>query len=181
MKLVIGLGNPGKEYQRTRHNAGFLLIDYIISNFEFPESKLDKKTTADTSKGELEGKRILLAKPQTFMNNSGLAVKALVQFYKLTPDNIIIVHDDKDIPLGETRVQKNRGAAGHNGVASIIQELGTQDFTRIRIGVATGLLAHDGQGQIGTADFVLGKFTADEQKKLKAVFTHVMEEIRQLL
>ncbi len=111
------------------------------------------------------------------MNNSGLAVRALLDFYKRTIKDIIVVHDDKDIPLGETRVQTNRGPAGHNGIKSIIEHLGTQDFTRIRVGVAPAK-----QEDIrNTADFVLGKFTAEEKKILNTVTQHVIQEIEKLI
>ncbi len=177
MELIIGLGNPEKEYLDTRHNAGFLLLDKLATTFEFPEWKFDKKSNAEITKGEINKKKIVLAKPQTYMNNSGLAVRALLDFYKRTIKDIIVVHDDKDIPLGETRVQTNRGPAGHNGIKSIIEHLGTQDFTRIRVGVAPAK-----QEDIrNTADFVLGKFTAEEKKILSTVTQHVIQEIEKLI
>ncbi len=124
------------------------------------------------SKGELNNKRVIVAMPTTYMNESGVAVQSLLNFYKLTPNDLIIVHDDKDIPLGETRVQRDRGAAGHNGIKSIIEHLGTKDFMRIRVGVAPR------ENEIrDTADFVLSNFTKDEQKKLKEVIGHVVSEL----
>ena len=174
MKLIIGLGNPGTEHEGTRHNAGFLVIDSIISNIQYPITlKLNKKTNALAGKGEINKKRVIVAKPLTFMNNSGLAVRALLDFYKLKPENLIVIHDDKDIPLGETRVQTDRGPAGHNGVKSIIEHLGTKNFARIRVGVAL-----ESQNQIkNTANFVLGKFTAEEKKILNKVIQNVIIEI----
>lgn len=176
MKLIVGLGNPEKQYANTRHNAGFLVIDKLLADCE-SEAKFDKKANAEVAKTTINKKRVLLAKPLTYMNNSGLAVRALLDFYKLKPENLIIIHDEKDIPLGETRVQTNRGPAGHNGVKSIIEQLGTKNFTRIRVGVSPA-----DQNKIkDTANFVLGKFTAEETKKLKKVIENISQEIAQLV
>ncbi|MEK7680527.1 MAG: aminoacyl-tRNA hydrolase [Patescibacteria group bacterium] len=174
MKLIIGLGNPKKEYENTRHNAGFVAIDKFAEKME-AKFTFDKKTNAEVAKTSLKRHKIFLAKPQTFMNNSGIAVRALLGFYKLKSDDMIVVHDDKDIPLGETRVQTDRGPAGHNGVKSIIEYLGTQNFTRIRIGVATAAEIKDAAG------FVLGKFTAAEKKILNKVTENVINEIESLV
>ncbi|MEK7131484.1 MAG: aminoacyl-tRNA hydrolase [Patescibacteria group bacterium] len=176
MKLIIGLGNPEPEYQTTRHNTGFLVIDKLLADCG-AETKFDKKNNADIAKGEINKKRVLLAKPQTHMNNSGVAVRALLDFYKLKPANLIVIHDDKDIALGETRVQTDRGPAGHNGVKSIIEHLGTQNFTRIRVGVAPT----DPSKIKDTGNFVLGKFTAEERKKLKKVIENITKEIESLV
>lgn len=184
MKLIIGLGNPEPEYQDTRHNAGFLAVDKLTSDFGLQISVFDKKTNSEISKGTINKKRVVLAKPQTQMNNSGKAARALLNFYKLKPENLILIHDDKDIPLGETRVQTNRGPAGHNGVKSVIQHLGTQNFTRIRIGIgASSPPARGGVGGGGSdiAAFVLGKFSAEEKKVLKKVFENVVKEIERLI
>ncbi len=176
MKLIVGLGNPEKEYQTTRHNTGFLVIDKLLTDSE-AKTSFDKKANAEVAKTVINKKRVLLAKPQTFMNNSGLAVRALCDFYKIKPENLIIIHDDKDVVLGETRVQTDRGPAGHNGVKSIIEHLGTQNFTRIRVGVAPS-----GENQIkDTANFVLGKFSAEEIKDLKKVIENVVKEIEGLV
>ena len=129
------------------------------------------------AKGEINKKRVVLAKPQTYMNNSGIAARALLDFYKLKPENLIVIHDDKDIPLGETRVQTNRGPAGHNGVKSIIEHLGTQNFTRIRVGVAPA----DPTKVKDAGNFVLGKFTAAEKKVLEKVIENVVKEIETLI
>ena len=177
MKLILGLGNPEKKYEHTRHNAGFLLIEKLITAYGLPQPKFDKKSNALVCKGEINKKRVALAMPQTYMNNSGFTARILLDFYKIKPENLIIIHDDKDILLGETRVQTNRGAAGHNGIKSIIEHLGTQNFTRIRVGVAPTT-----QENIkDTAGFVLGKFTATEKKVLETVMEHVMKEIEMLV
>ncbi len=177
MHLIIGLGNPDKEYANTRHNAGFLILEKLVPHYKLPEFSFNKKTNSFVSKGEMNRKRTVLAMPQTYMNHSGIAVRALLDFYKITVKDIIVIHDDKDIPLGETRIQTNRGPAGHNGIKSIIEHLGTQDFTRIRVGVApteTG-------GIKDTASFVLGKFTASEKKILSEVTENIIKELEALL
>ena len=173
MKLIVGLGNPGKEYEHTRHNVGFLVIEALAGDEKI---SLNKKLNAEVVKTTLDKKRIILARPLTFMNNSGEAVQALLHFYKLLPSNLIVVHDDKDIPLGETRIQSGRGAAGHNGVQSIFDHLGTKDFVRIRVGVAP-LSQPIGD----TAHFVLSNFTAEEQKILRVTIHNVVEEIKQMV
>ena len=187
MKLIIGLGNPGKKYENTRHNVGFIIADAIISNFQFPIFKTDKKTNAEISKGEIDGKRALVAKPATFMNDSGTPTQALLSFYKLTPADLIVIHDDKDILLGETRMQTGRGSAGHNGINSIIEHLGTKDFLRVRVGIAPSPTKERDGGEVSsrpiadTANFVLSKFTKEEQKILKDVIKNVVEEIKKLI
>lgn len=175
MKLIVGLGNPGKEYQRTRHNAGFLAIDELASNLKFQTTK-QKKFPADIWTGRILRSRAAFAKPLTYMNNSGEAVQAIMKFFKLKTDDLLVIHDDKDIPLGETRVQKGRGAAGHNGVQSIIDRLGSKDFWRIRVGVAP-----TDRAIADTADFVLGKFTKEEQRRLRPVLDRVIEEVKKLI
>ncbi len=176
MHLIVGLGNPEKEYDDTRHNTGFLIVDKILANCE-AETSFDKKSNAVVAKTMINKKRVVIAKPQTHMNNSGIAVRAMLDFYKLKLENLIVIHDDKDIPLGETRVQTNRGPAGHNGIRSIIEHLGTQNFTRIRVGVAP-----TNPSKIkDTAGFVLGKFSPEEKKVLKKVIENVIKEIKALI
>ncbi len=173
MKLVVGLGNPGKEYARTRHNVGWQILDLLAGEEHWQTSA---KAGAAYIKTELNKTRVELLKPTVFMNNSGQAVAYAVKKHKLALANIIVIHDDKDIPLGETRVQKGRGAAGHNGVQSIISHLGANDFWRVRVGVAPV------DRPLGnTADFVLGRLMSAEQKILKDVFTNVINEITKLV
>ena len=135
MILVIGLGNPGEKYKKTRHNLGRLVVSTWQFIIGFPDFRLEKKSNALISKGTFEQKRIILTLPETFMNNSGKSVKMLTKSYKLKPNNLIIVHDDIDLPLGTIRISIDRGAAGHKGVESIIKELGTKNFIRVRIGI----------------------------------------------
>ncbi len=164
MILIIGLGNPGKKYSKTRHNLGFRVIDEFGEKNNFPDFKLLKKINALVSKNTFSGKEIILAKPQTFMNNSGKSVKALTDYYKSEDIDIIVVHDDIDILLGEIKIAQNRGSAGHKGVQSIIDELKTKNFTRISVGIKPQQFH---RLVYGTEVFVLEKFTKDEEKIIK--------------
>jgi len=180
MILLIGLGNPEKKYELTRHNAGFMLLEKIQKNWEFPDFEFNKKFNAEISKNNLEEKEIILAKPQTYMNLSGTAVKAILDFYKLTPDDIIVIHDDIDIPLGKYKIATDSSSAGHNGVQNIIDQLGTQKFRRIRVGVGQekeGALVC----RLGVHDFVLEKFTPEELETTKKISEDILEEIKKLL
>ncbi len=174
MKLIVGLGNPGKEYTSTRHNAGFLALDYYAKNYGCSDFVLNKNFHALISTGIIHDQKALLVKPQTFMNDSGVSVRAIQDFYKIAINDIVVVHDDKDIPLGEYRWQTDRGSAGHNGIKSIIATLGSKAFARLRLGIAappgtTALLE--------TSDFVLGKFTITE----KSILTDTIVQSEPLL
>lgn len=172
MLLIIGLGNPGKEYEKTRHNAGFIILNKIKENYNFPDFKFNKKFNAEISKGQIEEKEILLVKPQTFMNNSGQAVGSIMDFYKLTPENILVIHDDIDIEFGKNRIASDSGSAGHNGIRDIIEKIGTQKFARIRIGIANEKL----RTQIEPTDFVTQKFSEEELKLLNEVIKEIFEK-----
>jgi PTH1 family peptidyl-tRNA hydrolase len=131
MKLIAGLGNYGPEYEKTRHNYGFMVIDEIQRKHRFPDFKLEKKHNALISrKGD-----VLLVKPQTYMNESGKAIKSIATHYKINPKDIIVIHDDAETNLGEIKEVEARSAAGHNGVRSIIEELGTNEFKRLKLGI----------------------------------------------
>lgn len=178
MKLIIGLGNPGKEYEITRHNAGFLCLDFLQKALGFKPFTLDKKMFAEISTGTQNGEKILLVKPTTFMNNSGTAVQALVQFYKLSLADIIVIHDDLDIEKEAYKTTLSSRPAGHNGVADIIEKLGTQDFFRIRLGI--GHPNSEEGSCISTHDYVLQKFGKEELTKLQNLFSKVKEEVLNL-
>ncbi len=135
MKLIIGLGNPGKEYAMTHHNIGFLFLDSLQETLGFETFREVKKMSAEISEGSINGEKILLVKPMTFMNHSGTTVQTLLQFYKLAPTDIIVIHDDLDIDRGMYKTTPSSRSAGHNGVADIIEKIGTQDFFRVRIGI----------------------------------------------
>jgi len=150
MKLIVGLGNYGEEYQKTRHNYGFMVIDEFAKRNNFPDFKSDLFSLLSLKNNTI------IAKPQTYMNNSGKAVKAISDYYKISPDNIIVVHDDVDINLGEIKEDQSRGSAGHNGIKSIIESLGTKDFKRIRMGINSEKLSKNLENE------VLKKFDKEE-------------------
>ena len=135
MKLIVGLGNPGKEYDKTRHNAGFLFLDFLAESWGFPSFEPSSKWKGSVSAGMRDGEKILLLKPETFMNRSGESVTAILSFFKLAPSDIVVIHDDLDIAASSYKIGTGSGAAGHNGVADLIEKLGTKDFTRVRIGI----------------------------------------------
>ena len=147
MKLIVGLGNPGIEYQFTPHNLGFLAIDRIAGSLG--AEVRNRQCRALTARTVIEGVPVLLAKPETFMNLSGVSVRELVQEYEAQPESdLIVIQDELDFPLGTLRIHTRRSSAGHNGIESIIDALGTQDFLRIRIGVAPEHKVTDGQGYL---------------------------------
>lgn len=176
MKLIVGLGNPGKNYTKTRHNVGFMILDALRNSLDSSEWSLSKKFNAETSGCTVSNEKIILSKPMTFMNASGQSVQMIAHFYKITPKDIIVVHDDKDLKLGDIRVQEDRSHAGHNGIKSIIEHIGTQKFTRVRVGVAS----ENEKKMRDTAKFVLGKFGLFEKKKLEEVMNRSIEEIEKL-
>jgi peptidyl-tRNA hydrolase, PTH1 family len=174
MKLIIGLGNPGEEYKKTRHNAGFLAVDKIADNFQFSIFNFQSIFNAEITNEIFENEKVILIKPQTFMNNSGQAVKAVLNYYKIDLKDIIIIHDDLDIPLGEYKISKNKNSGGHKGVQSVIDNLGTKDFTRVRIGVEIE------NRKIPTEKFVLEKFSKDEMGVVENVIEEICGEIVKL-
>ena len=176
MRLIVGLGNPGAQYSQTRHNAGFLALDELAkkNGLEPEDFKFDKKFLAEVAACGTGKKKMILAKPQTFMNESGKAVGPLLKFYKLKPSALVIIHDDKDIPLGEFRLQPNRGPAGHNGVISVMTKIKTQNFYRLRLGTAVKTKIKN------MADFVLSKFTPAELKLFKKAVSAGLEQLEHL-
>jgi PTH1 family peptidyl-tRNA hydrolase len=198
MKLIIGLGNPGQKYQNTRHNFGFFVIekahryfqknDYKFSDFEF-----DTKSNAKISKGQIGGEKIFLVMPQTFMNDSGQSVQKLVQFYKLAPEkDILVIYDDIDLPFSAIRT-KGEGAAGHKGMQSIIDVLGTKKIPRVRLGIFgkpkneinSHTFSQNTQKSIGIKDaaaYVLEKFSSQELKIiLKEILPQIISKIEDFL
>jgi PTH1 family peptidyl-tRNA hydrolase len=131
--LIAGLGNPGRMYRSNRHNVGFMVVDQIAARLEVSFSRLESK--ALVAKGEYQGKPVILAKPQTYMNLSGQSLASLVRFYKIDLENLLVIYDDVDLPLGTLRLRPSGGSAGHRGMVSIIERLGSQDFPRLRVGI----------------------------------------------
>lgn len=178
MKLIVGLGNPGKKYEKTRHNAGFMALDRLHAHLQshgINAWELSTKFNAYVSGCTINGEKIILAKPTTYMNQSGEAVALITHFYKMPARDLIVIHDEKDIPLGEIRAQEDRGHAGHNGVRSIIEHLGTKEFTRIRLGIASTKKMQD------AGSFVLKKFGIFEKKKVDAMLTESTTLVRQFI
>jgi len=165
MKLIVGLGNPGRKFEKTRHNLGFMVLDEFAKKKKFPKFKLKKEFLAMISEKKIGEKKIVLAKPQTFMNNSGKSVKFLIENWKLKSENLIVVHDDLDIPFGKIKISFGRGSAGHKGVQSIIDEIGTKDFVRVRVGIGTA----NNRAKSNKKNLVLQKFSKKEEKILKKV------------
>ena len=161
--LIVGLGNPGDEYLRTRHNAGAMVVDRFAAH-RCSGWRKERKFFADLATGECGGRKVLCIKPLTYMNLSGEAVAAVSRFYRIAPDQIMVVADDADLPLGAVRMKPSGGTGGHNGLASVIQHLGTQEFPRQRVGVARPV-----QEVRDIASHVLGVFTPDEQVMLNEV------------
>ena len=157
--MIVGLGNPGKEYEKTRHNVGFRSVELVAGQLK---TKIDKiKFKALTRMVNHQGKKILLVEPQTYMNLSGAAVSALAAYYKVKPDHILVIFDDISLPVGRIRIRRDGSAGGHNGIKSIIQSLGTDQFPRVKVGV--GAKPHP---DYDLADWVLSKFSAQEEKAL---------------
>lgn len=156
MKLIVGLGNYGPEYEKTRHNYGFMVVDEIQKEHGFPDFKMDKESQALVSAGN----DFILIKPQTYMNNSGKAVKSIASYYKIGPEDILVIHDDADIPLGEIKEAEGRGSAGHNGVQSVIDELKTNGFKRLRMGIGSEDPSFKDKE---LEDVVLKNFSKDEE------------------
>ena len=161
--LIVGLGNPDQKYSKTRHNIGFMFADEIADYFGFSPFSFSNKLNGLVALGEIEGRKTIILKPSTYMNNSGFAVSRAVGYYKIDRANIMVAHDDMDISFGSQRIRKGGSSAGHNGIKSIIAELGDQNFTRIRLGI-------DRPSQpIPIADYVLMNFPQDQLSALEDI------------
>ncbi len=159
--LLIGLGNPGREYRDNRHNVGFMFIDRLIIRLDARGMKMQSK--AIVTSGVYEGRKLILAKPQTYMNLSGQSAQGLLNFYKLPIENMLVAHDDLDIPFGTIRIRPGGGPGGQRGMASTIEQLGTKEFPRLRIGIGRP------PGRMNPADYVLQNFSRDEMKILSDI------------
>ncbi|HEX2916540.1 MAG TPA: aminoacyl-tRNA hydrolase [Chloroflexia bacterium] len=170
MKLIVGLGNPGLAYAKTRHNVGFQCLDFIAAEHNITFDK--KSMKAHWGKGTIAGQEVLLAKPQTYMNLSGQSVGEIVRFFKLNPaQDLLVIYDELDLPLGKIRLRPNGSSGGQNGVKNIIELLGTQNVQRIRVGI--------GRPAQGTAkDRVLNAFSPEEQKVMDQIYPRVEEAVR---
>ncbi len=173
MFLVVGLGNPGKEYAETRHNIGFMAADTIHGRYNF--SPFKSKFEGLLAEGNIEGTKTLLLKPQTFMNLSGNSVVKAASFYKIPPENIIVIHDDKDLALGKLKTKIGGSAGGHNGLKNIDSQIGT-NYNRIRIGVGSPQEHHT-----DTVNFVLSRFSKTEMEILQERLDFIASTINELI
>ena len=167
MYLIAGLGNPTKEYDKTRHNVGFSVIDVLADRYRIDIS--EKKHKALCGRGVIEGQKVLLLKPQTFMNLSGESIRAAADYYKIEPEEMIVIYDDISLDPGQLRIRLKGSAGGHNGIKNIIANLGTQDFPRIKVGVGAK------PPRMDLADYVLSRFGAGEQKLMEEAFGEAAE------
>ena len=170
MYIIVGLGNPDKKYQGTRHNVGFDVIDAIAEKYNIAVDT--RKHLAYVGKGVIEGQKVLLVKPQTYMNLSGESVRSAVDFYKADPETeVLIIFDDVSLDVGQLRIRKKGSAGGHNGIKSIISHLGTSNFPRIKVGVGEKPKGYD------LADYVLGKFSKAEQEIMQDGYKQATEAV----
>lgn len=167
--LIVGLGNPGREYRKTRHNAGFMVLDRLAERLGESFSRFEMR--ALVTKSLYLQNRIILAKPQTFMNESGQSVGGLIRFYKVPVSNLMVIYDDVDLPLGTIRIRPGGGSAGQKGMNSIIQKLGVDDFPRMRIGIGRP------PGRMEAAGYVLQEFSNHENALLPDIFTKAVDAI----
>ncbi|MHB0856600.1 MAG: aminoacyl-tRNA hydrolase [Anaerolineae bacterium] len=166
ISLIVGLGNPGREYAKTRHNVGYQSVDVLAEAHQIALAK--KRFSAVLGEGSISGHRVILAKPLTFMNDSGRAVAPLARWYKIPPAQVLVIYDDLDLPLGRIRLRPGGGSGGHRGVASIIENLGTGEFPRLRVGI--------GRPELGDpVDYVLGAPTKDQEPAMLAALDLIQE------
>lgn len=174
MFIIVGLGNPTKEYEGTRHNVGFDVIDALADKYHI--SVTERKHRAFCGKGVIEGQKVILAKPQTYMNLSGESVRGLVDYYKVDVETeLLIIYDDINLDVGQLRIRTKGSAGGHNGIKNIIQHLGTDVFQRIRLGVGNKPQHYD------LVDYVLGHFSNDEKEFMKDGYNHVVQAVEMIV
>lgn len=188
MKLIVGLGNPGEKYTNTRHNLGFETLNYFLKKYESVEDsswEANKKAKSLTKKVKIKKDEVLLVKPQTFMNNSGEAVASLTAYYKVKPENVVVIHDELDLPLGKIQIKFGGGTAGHNGLESIVKSLGTDRFVRIRMGIGKPTKVDGSKFENNLhnsgAHHVLDKFSENEEHEVKSMIKKVQKNLELLL
>ena len=171
--LIAGLGNPGRKYSETRHNIGFLVIDRLAEKYDIP--MLRNKFDTRFGMGEIERFKVILAKPMAFMNRSGMPIIALAKYHKLKLDQVLVIHDDIDIILGNLKIKAKGGHGGHNGLKSIIDAVGGNEFPRVRVGIG-----RPGE-HIDVTNHVLGKFSLDEMRHLEPVLSNAVDAVQTIL
>ncbi|WP_227996816.1 aminoacyl-tRNA hydrolase [Nocardia australiensis] len=172
--LVVGLGNPGPEYERTRHNVGFLVAD-VLAQRVGGRFAVHKKSGADLLQARLDGRQVLIAKPRSFMNLSGRPVAALARFFSVPPTEVIVVHDELDLPFGSVRLKRGGGEGGHNGLRSVSSALTTKDYLRVRFGIGRP------PGRQDPADYVLKPFSSPERKEVPVIVEQTADAVELLL
>jgi PTH1 family peptidyl-tRNA hydrolase len=172
--LIVGLGNPGPRYAATRHNAGFMVVDELARRHGMRLA--GRQANAHYARGDIAGRKVILAQPQTYMNNSGQAVRALASYYKVPPERILIIYDEVALPTGTIRVREKGSSAGHNGVKSVIQHMGTEAIPRIRVGVD-----RPNDPRHGQIDWVLGRFSKDEQPVIEDATGRAADAVEYIL
>lgn len=170
LHLIVGLGNPGAEYARTRHNAGFLVLEELAEQGR-AHWGFEKKFNTRLARRDVAGRKVLLAEPQTFMNSSGEAVGALLNFYRVPVSHLLVVVDDADLPFGELRLRPKGSSGGHHGLDSIQQHVGTQEYARLKVGIGR---TRDGRREI--TNFVLGRFSSDETALLEKILRRAADQ-----
>ena len=169
MYVILGIGNPGKKYEGTRHNIGFIAMDYMESKYGIKINKIKHK--ALIGEGNINGEKVVLVKPQTYVNLSGESLREVCTFYKIPPQNVIVIHDDVSLDVGKLRIRDKGSDGGHNGLKSIIYQLKSDEFTRIKVGVGAAPEHYD------LADWVLGKFSKEEITHMSKAVDAIVEEV----
>lgn len=165
MKMIVGLGNPGKEYENTRHNVGFMVLDSFVTDF-----KIEKKFQAMIKKEKIQTEDVLYVKPLTYMNLSGIAVSKIANYYHIAVEDILVIQDDLDLPFGKYRLKVHNSSGGHNGIKSIISSLNTDQFARLKIGISSS-------SEVSVVDYVLGKFSKKDLEFFQEHFSTYREII----
>ena len=181
MKILVGLGNPGEKYAKTRHNAGFRALDALAKSINASNFEFSKKFSAEIAEIDIKSEKTILVKPQTYMNLSGKSVSALMRFFKTPTSDLIVVYDDVDLELGTIRIRQDGSSGGHRGIESVIREIGKRNFWRVRIGVLDRELGKQEIRKIGTDEYVLGKFTKKEEEVLGEVVNLAVAEISKMV
>ena len=173
MKLIVGLGNPGKQYEMTRHNVGFICLDALKEKYNLV-FKLDSSFNAMVALANIGGEKCVFVKPQTYMNLSGEAVGKILKYYKINLTDMLVIYDDMDISIGALRLREKGSAGGHNGIKNIIAHVGTQEFKRIRVGISS-------KANIDAKDYVLGRFGKEEQVILESIKVEVVNAVSEFI
>ena len=177
MRLIVGLGNPGKKYQYTRHNIGFRILDAFVADNVEIDVKWKNNFFSQTLQYKYKDQKIIFAKPQTYMNLSGMAVKQIIDYYDITEEQILVVYDDIHLSLGNLRVRKRGSSGGHRGIESIIKSLGTEEFPRLRIGIKNDSLLQ----KMDYPSFVLSNFSAQEERDLPELVSNAVQALEDIL